>query len=146
MNNFSDRHVTANNLIGGNHNVIINNRDKPYNTYNSSVISGSFNPIYREINTKLLNIDTKFRDKTISKSKSTHYILTLPTPIKNVISMRLAAAEIPNSSYLFNKNHGTNSFKIIIDDEHHTITVPDGNYTAEELINYLETQMKYLKR
>jgi len=68
------------------------------------------NPQKREYVTRLLNIDSLFR-RQFNLSISSDFVYELKEPIKNVVSMRLATAELPNVWKSFNKN--SNSFKII---------------------------------
>ncbi len=70
----------------------------------------------------------------------------MPAPIKNVISMKLSAMEIPNTSYLINKKYGTNEFSIKIDDITHIIKIPDSNLTIQQLVDYLNESPGILKK
>ncbi len=56
-----------------------------------------------------LSIDTKFR-KNYFSTDAFNYTINLATPLKNVISMRLASMEIPNVQQVVNATAGTNSF------------------------------------
>ncbi len=71
-----------NQLIGGNHDVIVQPRNiRP----GDQIYNGTLNPINRQVIHKLLNIDTKFRDQLVKNTDSSNFILTLPAQIKNVI-------------------------------------------------------------
>ena len=74
-----------------------------------------------------LSIDSKFRKNYFSTSSS-NYTVDLSTPLKNVISMRLASLEIANVSHSISANHGTNGFKITKNATTTDITIPSGNY------------------
>ena len=56
---------------------------------------------------KLLCLDSRFRDNYYS-TLSTDYKLTLPTVIKNVVSMELSALEFPTSYFQVSKSLGNN--------------------------------------
>ena len=68
------------------------------------------NPQKREYVTRLLNIDSLFR-RQFNLTISSDFVYELKEPIKNVVSMRLATAELPNVWKSFDKN--SNTFKII---------------------------------
>ena len=91
---------------------------------------------------QMLCIDTTFRDNYYT-TFSTDYHLTLPTVIKNVISMELVSMEFPNTYYQISKDLGNNYFWLFwyagidvpsVDGINTTggawfyISVPDGNY------------------
>lgn len=71
------------------------------------------NPQKREYVTRLLNIDSLFR-RQFNLTTSSDFTYEFKEPIKNVVSMRLATAELPNVWKTFDKN--SNSFKIIYTD------------------------------
>ena len=88
---------------------------------------------------KLVNIDSLFR-KNYFTTKSTDFRFSLPTPMKNVVSMSLSALELPLSIYAISSELGNNFFRIewqiigslgaILDASGGTyIILPDGNYT-----------------
>ena len=74
-----------------------------------------------------LSIDSKFRKDYFSTSSS-NFNVDLTTPLKNVISMRLASLEIANVSHTISANNGTNGFKISKNATTTEIKVPSGNY------------------
>jgi hypothetical protein len=90
----------------------------------------------KDIQTRVINIDSRFRPNPLDTS--TNFLYKLPTPIKNVISVSSTSAEIPNTYYNFSsvKSNvymtirtplgpaisGTNFFDIVL---------PDGNYIVD---------------
>lgn len=74
-----------------------------------------------------LSIDSKFRKNYFSTSSS-DFNINLTTPLKNVISMRLASLEIANVTHSISANNGTNGFKITKNATTTEIKVPSGNY------------------
>ena len=58
-----------------------------------------------------LSIDSKFRKNYFATSPS-NFNVDLATPLKNVISMRLASLELPNVAHSVSSKNGTNAFKI----------------------------------
>ena len=100
---------------------------------------GFINPINISTIKRTINIDTRFRSNYYSTS-ATNFSLTLPIKLSNVLSMRLAAIEIPISYYVIAQYQGNAFFKIEWDYDPTSIyentrykcnglvKIPDGNY------------------
>jgi hypothetical protein len=139
---------------------LIQRKDTPYiNTMSSDFYPGTMNPLNTRIITKCLNIDTRFRDN-ITSTSSSDFIVQLPQKFTKVVSMQLAALEIPISFYGISAAFGNNYLYItvnyknipgdtmavdlptftVIDNNDETTTasgafiIPDGNYSASDLI------------
>lgn len=101
---------------------------KTIQTYDYKFPEGTINPIERRYVTKILNIDTVFRDG-YSQTKSTDYLYKLPNPIKKVVSMKISALELPHTWYAFNNANN----KIIIDSsQSYIFEFPLGNYHSQD--------------
>jgi len=84
-------------------------------------ISSHINPVPRDETTvegtskhtihRLLCLDSRFRNNYYT-TLSTNYQVTLPTTIKNVISMELSALEFPSTYFQISKSLGNNYFWI----------------------------------
>ncbi|MAR50760.1 MAG: hypothetical protein CML42_06515 [Rhodobacteraceae bacterium] len=83
-------------------------------------------------------------------NNSEDFIIDLSEPLTNVLDMSLHSIELPHSWYTFSSDYGTNSFVIEHVDcigmhsDHnvanynngtYTCIIPNGNYTANELVN-----------
>ena len=100
---------------------------------------------------RLLCLDSRFRDNYYT-SLSTDYRITLPSNIKNVISMELAALEFPNTYYQISKSLGNNYMWIgtnVIGNGSSSnpiqwfyISIPDGNYRRKEIESAINEQIK----
>jgi len=131
-----------------------NNTNYIINSYPNSIAPGNLNSIKRITLFQNLHFNSCFRNNYYT-STSTDFQYILPSEIKNVVAMRLASIEIPNTWYLFSYKQNNNIFKIIIkpdincDSNHdlnsktYTITIPDGNYDNETLEHYLNTTYFY---
>ena len=97
----------------------------------------SINTYRRNIIPRLLSFDTKFRTNYFSSS-SANFSMVLPTPLKNVISMRLVSFEFPNVSYDIDTILGTNMLKIT-DHEGDVCKyeLPSGNYHSDTVCQAL---------
>lgn len=103
------------------------------------------NPLKKAAVTKTLCINTLFR-KNYYGQNSTDFIIDLPETLKNVTSLTLTNTDIPNTIYTFSSVTGTNEFTIETYDisggiqnneKKHIIRIKNGNYTPEELVDYL---------
>jgi hypothetical protein len=116
----------------------------------SEVFPGKINPLNTRVITKCLTIDTRFRDN-LYNTQSSDFTIQLPTKFNKVISMQLSAIELPVAFYGISASYGNNflymkiNYDLIVIDETNTkctnidteriFTIPDGNYTANDLID-----------
>ena len=96
-----------------------------------------------ETRTFYVNIDSRF--KVNPDGADSDFAVNLLTPIKNVTKVRVASVEFPNIPYTISEYLGNNKLQLqnnagssILKN----IIVPDGNYTAEELLNYLNRELQ----
>lgn len=119
-------------------------KSRPYlSSFPSEFFPGVINPLKRRINRQSLNIDTRFRDNYYG-SPSTNFNVTLPLIINNVLTMQLTAIELPTTFYAISKQLGCNFFTLIVNGVARVITVPDGNYTNNGIINVLNAAVTNL--
>ena len=86
-----------------------------------------------EVKNSLLNIDSRFRDRSQSTSSS-DFLIRLPRTYKNVISLRMSSIELPNTWYAFSKDHGTAS--LLFNGTH--VSISDGNYNPLTIASAVE--------
>jgi hypothetical protein len=115
-------------------------------TYTSEVKQGTINPDLKNTVTRMINIDSTYRDVTSSSGYTTdEYIFTLNEPITNVISLMLYSVEIPQSWYTFMsyKQNTTFILNLVVYDNISTDTtvkynyplqINDGNYSSKSLL------------
>ena len=96
---------------------------------------------------KYVNVNTKFRPYVKGEqSKSTDFLVTLPNPIRNVLSMKLKTFNAPDSEYTFSINLTNNSFEVIDataapPTNTQLITIPPGNYIGLNLITVVNNAL-----
>jgi hypothetical protein len=110
-------------------------------TQPSLYFPGTLNPINTRTLTRKISVDTRFRENPYSTSSS-DFNLLIPTKIQKVVSMELSCFEISRSSLLnISSIMGNNHFYInivsavCVEENSHVITVPDGHYSACDLID-----------
>jgi hypothetical protein len=114
------------------------------NILNNSIAPGNINSIKRITKLLNLNMNSCFRSNYF-QSTSSDFQYNIPSEIKNVVSMRLISIEMPKSWYLISKNNKNNIFEIMVTmihdqqiaSENFDIEIPEGNYTAELLEDFL---------
>lgn len=120
--------------------------NKPYTKFiysnNSYAFDGIINPLEKRIMTKVLCLDTRFREN-FCNTNSNNFIIQLSAPLENVISMSLVSFEIPRLWYSISSALGNNIFKIYLynmknyPDNVQTIVIPDGNYNNIILSDFI---------
>ena len=83
----------------------------------------------------------------IYKEPNTDFTINLSTVFNNVIKMSVESFAFTNSIYTFSSARKNNYFEILYKDvvptdEKCKITIPDGTYTAEQLVRYLNKKTK----
>ena len=115
--------------------------DKPYlSSYPSEFFPGVINPLKKRSIKKNLNIDTRFRENYFS-SPSTDFHFALPINFDNVLQMQLTSIELPTTYYNVSKQYGNNFFSITANTSTSVVTIPDGNYTYDGIVNIINTQL-----
>ena len=97
---------------------------------------GVINPLERRTLKRIISIDTLFRENH-GNTSSADYIWNLPTPINNVLSMKIVSMEFPNIVKMFSNERKNNIFTVNL------YNVPqryiEGGFTRTVFINHTET-------
>uniref|UniRef100_A0A6C0AR53 Uncharacterized protein n=1 Tax=viral metagenome TaxID=1070528 RepID=A0A6C0AR53_9ZZZZ len=108
--------------------------------YNANEVVNS-----NDLRKRIVNVDSRFR--SVLTEASTDFLYKFEHPYKNVIRMRVASVEIPNMWYEFcNNTYHNTYFHICAYDisnvlQSAKIQIPDGNYSAADLIAMIQTQL-----
>ena len=81
--------------------------------FSNNYPKGIINPIKKKEITTIVSLDSIFRKK-YNITRSTDYIVDLPEPVNNVISMELISLEFPNIIYYISEKSKTNRMVINI--------------------------------
>jgi hypothetical protein len=128
---------------------IIQEEEQIVNYFPKRYRKGTLNPINKQVNKYVLNINSRFRKNYIN-TISTDFLMELPNPLKNVISMKIENIEFTNLHYNFSNQLGTDEFSIdiyddisgvITNEKRYTIKIENGNYNAIQLQNYLNNNV-----
>jgi hypothetical protein len=111
----------------------------------TNVSKGVINPLNIKTYTRLINLNTRFRDN-YDLTKSTDLVVYIPDVIKKIVSMKVSSIEIPNTYYNISAAFKNNMFSIITytlngdiveNSVREIIRIQDGYYTPELLQDYL---------
>ena len=80
---------------------------------------------------KYINVNTKFRPFVKgAQAKNTDFTFSLPTPIRNVMSMKLKSFNAPSSEYTFSVDESNNSFQVVVGTQSIDVSVIPGKYST----------------
>ena len=84
----------------------------------------------------IINIDSRFRVPMEGSSASNFYF-RLPTPIRNVLRIRVTSIEFANNYFIFSAYRRNVTFWVTFGSPAVTasVVIPDGNYTVDALVN-----------
>jgi hypothetical protein len=121
------------------------------NSYVIPVAQGTMNPVLRNTLTRIINIDSQFRQSAFpytsdptSPTSATSFTVVLTEPLTNVTSLRLNSINIPYTWYAVDSAVGNNVMYVDLNtgvNGIHTITVANGNYTPEGLVAAVRRQI-----
>lgn len=112
---------------------------KPLNTFQNDVAAGSLNSLRQLTQTQYININSKYRNTAVLSS-TTNFQISLPGNIAHVSEMELVNIEIPTYAYyMFSTDKVNNVFWV----HGLKILIPDGNYTPQQLVTYLNATYFY---
>ncbi len=106
-------------------------------------LKGIPKPVYK----KVIALNSKFRDDYYG-TLSTDYLTTLPTKLKEVVSMELSGFEFPNTYFQISKSLGNNFFwlgwqkstPLVL--SWYYIAIPDGTYERRTMQDMINTQIQ----
>jgi hypothetical protein len=121
------------------------------NSYVIPVAQGTMNPVLRNTLTRIINIDSQFRQSAFpytmdptSPTSATSFTVILSEPLTNVTSLKLNSINIPYTWYAVDSAVGNNVMYVDLNtgvNGIHTITVANGNYTPAELVGAVRRQI-----
>ena len=111
------------------------------NNFNVDVAQDSLNPNLTNTTSRLINLDSQYRQVNAINGESTDYVLDLNENIVDVLSLRLYSFQIPYAWYTVDNAYNNTCFWITFRDDSGnvlksvTISVEPGNYTTDDALN-----------
>lgn len=94
-----------------------------------------------DVRKRLVNVDSRFRED-FGNTTSASFSYRIPTPIKNITSIRIASVEIPNTWYELSRAARTSFFTIAVNGGSPIeVSVNDGNYSAITLMAAVQSSL-----
>lgn len=115
---------------------------------------GKINPILKETYRRIISIDSQYRDAEYLSA--TDFTLNITETLKDVVSIKLYAVQIPVTWYTISNNYGSNYFmlKPIISDStlgicdnpahEYKVEITPGNYTQTTIAEQITSKMESL--
>jgi hypothetical protein len=116
--------------------------------------AGRINPILKETFKRIISVDSQYREETYPNS--TDFTLNFTEMLKDVVSMKLYAVQIPITWYTISSTYGSNFFYLkpvetentyaIYNNPNHEykVEIAPGNYTPTTLTTEINNKMKAL--
>ena len=121
------------------------------NSHPLLIAQDSLNPTLKNINQRLVVIDSQYRqnispfsENVDAPSSSTDFTLDLSDPLTDTLSLKLYSYQIPYSWYVIDKTMGTSFFWVKYGSTVYSISIDDGNYTKTGLINAIQYKLDTL--
>jgi len=121
-------------------------------TYQVPVTQGTLNPNLKNTVTRLVNIDSQYRqiitpnsENPLGPASPTNYTIDLTENLTNVLSIKLNSVQIPYAWYAIDYTSGTNVlfYKPSTVATYKPFVVPPGNYTPSQLYAYMTGQVPF---
>jgi hypothetical protein len=123
-------------IVQDDHNIIKHKETKKEEIFQVNVKSGLINPLTIKTYKKVLNIDTRFRDN-YETSRSTDFVINLPTAFKKVLSLQVVNYQLPHTIYSISKKTGSHSFYV----DTSLIEINDGAYNENSLVQEINSKL-----
>lgn len=155
--NPTNSHLLPSQVVQENGHMIVQpqfNGQKINYNLSANLMDGRFNPLFKKSVTKMLTIDSKFRDNYFRTSAS-DFRVNLPMSFNKVINMSVTEVELPLTFYAISRKYGNDYFWICVKEKGdatnlhegwYFIRIPEGNYNHEEIIRVLNTQLTELAK
>jgi hypothetical protein len=122
------------------------------NNFNVDVAQDVLNPNLKNITSRIIVLDSQYRQSSNSSENACDYTLDLSEPLINVLSLRLYSFSIPFTWYNIDKNYGNTCFWISIYtrnlDDYNNVTITSvqvslesGNYNTTTIVDALINSM-----
>lgn len=123
------------------HFLIKPNENLKQEVYQTNYKSGKINPLTIKTLTKIININTRFRDN-YNTTQSTDFIINFPYTIKKLLTMKLLNYRLPNTVYTISDKLGSNSFNISNDISNEFINLTNGSYDDMTIVTEINSKLQ----
>jgi hypothetical protein len=123
-------------------------------TKSLNVSKGKLNPVLNQTITRVISIDSQFRDNLNNKIQtlSTDFTFDLSEPLKDVVSLKLYSIQLPYTWYTIDSAFGSNFFilepkstSLLNGNYIFKFSIPAGNYTNTTIFQSLSASIDTVK-
>lgn len=109
------------------------------NTVSVPVAQDTLNPNLENTTSRLINLDSQFRQA--ANTLSTDYTLDLSDPLTNTLNLRLYSFQIPYTWYLVDSHYGNSCFWVSNLGKVYSVRIDYGNYTSSTMVTALNAAL-----
>ena len=123
-------------FITDNHFLIGKNPKEITTVYETNIKAGKINPLARRTITRILNINSCFRENYLN-TDSNNFFISLPL-VKDVITMKVVDLKIPSVVHSVSEKYNSNNFTLNFDvsgigPTNYIIDISDGTYSRQQM-------------
>jgi hypothetical protein len=112
------------------------------NTFSVPVAQDVLNPNLKNTTSRIIVLDSQYRQSADINETSTDYTLDLSEPLLNVLSLRMYSFSIPYTWYAIDNVYGNTCFWITFsNNEYVTVAIDPGNYSPSSIVDALNNSI-----
>ena len=111
------------------------------NSHPLPIAQDTLNPTLKNVTQRILVIDSQYRQNISASTSSTDFTLDLSDILTNTLALKLYSFQIPYAWYTIDSTLGTSCFWIVYNGTTYPISIQDGNYKGQELVNAIQFQL-----
>ena len=125
----------------GNHETMKREQLGVLNSHPLPIAQDTLNPTLKNVTQRILVIDSQYRQSITATTSSTDFTLDLSDILTNTLALKLYSYQIPYAWYTIDSTMGTSCFWIVISGTTYRISIPDGNYSQQQLVTAIQFQL-----
>jgi hypothetical protein len=125
----------------GNHETMKREQLGILNSHPLPIAQDTLNPTLKNVSQRILVIDSQYRQSISANTSSTDFTLDLSDILTNTLALKLYSFQIPYSWYTIDSTMGTSCLWIVYGGTTYPISIQDGNYNGQQLVNAIQFQL-----
>ena len=111
------------------------------NSHPLPIAQDVLNPTLKNITQRILVVDSQYRQTITATTSSTDFTLDLSDILTNTLTLKLYSYQIPYAWYTIDSTMGTSCFWVVNSGTTYRISIPDGNYSQQQLVTAIQYQL-----
>ena len=125
----------------GNHETMKREQLGVLNSHPLPIAQDMLNPTLKNITQRILVVDSQYRQSITATTSSTDFTLDLSDILTNTLALKLYSYQIPYAWYTIDSTMGTSCFWVVNSGTTYRISIPDGNYSQQQLVTAIQYQL-----